>query len=433
MIIGTRNQVATTSAEGLPDMPSSLRDANEGVAETPLSVLLSKDKKMATTTRVERGKSDVATIGWAVTITGCGSDPITEGAAVLKHAVHLTSVHGTMGGRYDYKMYAIYHPDGEACALTLKDLGFELLKRETPVAVKDIQGKFLREKIEKNGCCGEKELVKLEAYTLTDHPVVVHLDLDVVVLKPMDALFDLMLEESKEERDTTNVPIMWPDLPLPEKVNAFFTRDYNMVGPGRKYKPVQGGFLVLRPDMKVYDEFVQVIKIGIDKDGAGWGDLVGPFYGFMTFQGLIPYFYDVLHQNEAIELSRCIYNQMADNPKDQRTVNDIPQGRCKTNEEECEDCRNRPLEDVVTAHFTLCQKPWLCLPQDADIIQQRLCRKLHHEWYRIRSDLEHSWGRNAVGNGTYQPEHFFGYCSKHGKPGYMPIEKPYGALVPNKA
>ena len=90
---------------------------------------------------------DEKTIGWAVTITGCGSDPITEGAAVLKHAIHLTSIRGNLGGRYDYKMYAFYHPDGEACALTLKDLGYELVRRETPVAVQDIEGKFLRERI----------------------------------------------------------------------------------------------------------------------------------------------------------------------------------------------------------------------------------------------------------------------------------------------
>lgn len=101
-------------------------------------------------------------IGFAVTVTGCGSDPITEGAAVLKHSIHLSSVHGNRGGRYDYKMYAIYHPDGEQCALPLKDLGYTLVKRETPVAVKDIEGEFLRQNIEKNGCCGEKELVKLE-------------------------------------------------------------------------------------------------------------------------------------------------------------------------------------------------------------------------------------------------------------------------------
>ena len=399
------------------------------------------------------------TVGFAVTITGCGKDPITEGAAVLKHSIHLASIHGKIGGRYDYKMYAIYHPDGETCAAPLKDLGYELLKRNTPVAVSDIQGDFLRENIEKNGCCGEKELVKLEAYTLTQHPVVVHLDLDVLVLKPLDALFDWMLVDPSDLEttyDVSEVPIMWPEMEKPQKPNAFFTRDCkysnreihqmfllpfalsfsqvdayplykdNMVAPKRKYKPVQGGFLVLRPDMEVYEEFVAIIKQGDFRQRGGWGGLVGPFYGSMTFQGIIPYYYDILHKNEGVELSRCIVNQMADNPKDKRTVNDIPQGRCRTDEEECEDCRNRPLEDVVTAHFTLCQKPWLCLPQNNDIIQQRLCRKLHHEWHRIRTDLEKSWGRTGVGSGTYHQEHFYGHCKNLGKTGYIPIEQPYG-------
>lgn len=166
------------------------------------------------------------TIGYAVTITGCGSDPITEGAAVLKHAIHLVSAQGNIGGRYGYQMYALYHPDGEACAAPLKDLGYELVKRDTPVAVSDIEGDNLREKIHKNGCCGEKELVKLEAYTLTQHPIIVHLDLDVVILKPMDALFDWMLADpSEHDYDFSDVPVMWTDQKQPQRPNAFFTRD----------------------------------------------------------------------------------------------------------------------------------------------------------------------------------------------------------------
>lgn len=141
MIIGKRNEPISGAAGDLPTNGSV--SAAGGDHES-----LSIDNKLETP-HIEQPivKTAVATIGWAVTITGCGPDPITEGAAVLMHAVHLTSVHGNMGGRYDYKMYAIYHPDGEACALTLKDLGYELVKRETPVAVKDIEGKFLREKI----------------------------------------------------------------------------------------------------------------------------------------------------------------------------------------------------------------------------------------------------------------------------------------------
>jgi hypothetical protein len=334
-----------------------------------------------------------------------------------------------MGGRYDYKLYAIYHPEGEKCAKTLTNLGYTLVERETPVAVENIKGQFLREKIHNNGCCGERELVKLEAYTLTDHPVVVHMDLDTVVLKPMDGLFDWMLTDSPENYDASSVTLQWPNAEKPKKVNAFFTRDYNMVPPSRKNKPVQGGFLVLRPDKKVYNEFVDIIKEGDFQEGKGWGGIGGVFYGSMTFQGIIPYYYDLLHPGQAVELSRCVYNQMADNPKDKRTVDDIPQGRCRTDTDECEDCRNRPIEEVVTAHFTLCQKPWLCLPQDNDTIQHRLCRKLHHEWHRIRADLEESWGRSRMGNGDFQPEHFYGHCKKYGKPGYMDIQEPFGVTM----
>jgi len=209
------------------------------------------------------------TIGFAVTITGCGSDPITEGAAVLMHSIHLASVHGNLGGRYDYQMYAMYHPDGESCAKSLADLGYTLVRRETPVAIQDIEGEVLRTKIANNGCCGEKELVKLEgkvlsplpflkimkesdvcaslmvsllvlvfslslslsllAYTLIQHPVVVHLDLDVLILKPLDALFDWMIETPPSDYEPhypPNIPVMWPEQEPPQgPVNAFFTRD----------------------------------------------------------------------------------------------------------------------------------------------------------------------------------------------------------------
>jgi hypothetical protein len=175
---------------------------------------------------VDDNKEGPATIAYAVSVTGCGSDPITEGAAVLKHSIHLSSMHGDRGGRYGYKMYAIYHPDATECAAPLADLGYEMLERNTPIAVKDIEGEFLRSKIESNGCCGEKELIKLEAYTLTDHPVVVHLDLDVLVLRPLDDLFDAMIIGKSGNYDPRGkIKVQWPNKPFPEKVNAFITRD----------------------------------------------------------------------------------------------------------------------------------------------------------------------------------------------------------------
>jgi hypothetical protein len=336
-----------------------------------------------------------------------------------------------MGGQYDYALYAIYHPAAADCALPLLALDYNMLKRDTPVAVADIEGDFLREKIEKNGCCGEKELIKLEAYTITQHDIVVHLDLDVLVLKPMDDIFDVMMRPTDAAAVAQlKKKVMWPDQSLPDgPINAFFTMDYNMVHPESKYKPVQGGFMVLRPDLSVYEEYKSIVKKGDFRDGSGWGGLVGPFHGSMTFQGIIPYYYNVLHPGQALELNRCIYNQMCDNPRTGRTLKDVVSGKCRTNEEECEDCRSRPLEDVVTTHFTLCQKPWWCLSHTEDLIQHRLCRKLHREWYQIRSELEQSWGRSGSGAGTFDSDQFYGYCTQNGKNGYLPIAKPYGGPV----
>lgn len=368
----------------------------------------------------------VATVAYAVSVTGCGSDPITEGAAVLKHSIHRASSRGHLGGRYDYRLLAIYHPSAEKCAKPLEKLGYKLLQRDVFVKVTDIKGDFLRSKIEENGCCGEKELIKLEAYTLTDYPIVVHLDLDVLILKPMDDILDMMMFGDKVEPTKA---LMWPEKPIPSQINAFVTYDYNMVGPHAKYRPVQGGFLVLRPDKAVYEEFRSIVLDGDFREGAGWGGKVGPFHGSMTFQGLIPYYYDVLHPGTSLELSRCIYNQMCDNPRSKKTVNDIVHGDCKTGQEECEDCRSRPLEDVVTTHFTLCQKPWWCLSHAQDMIQHRLCRKLTHEWYKIRSELEQSWGRSGFGPGDFEKDQFFGYCTGYGEKGYRPIEEPYGSVT----
>jgi hypothetical protein len=377
-------------------------------------------------------------IGFAVSITGCGPDPITEGAAVLQHSIHRASVHGHLGGTYDYRLYAIFHPDAADCATPLAALGYTLLERDTPVAVAEIQGAFLREKITTNGCCGEKELIKLHAYTLTDHPVVVHLDLDVLVLQPLDVLFDFLLYRRRprdkagkeQEREQYQSVFMWPERPIPDRVNALYTLDYNMVQPHVVHKPVQGGFLILRPDLKVYEEFVQIIRQGDYRSGSGWGGKVGPFYGSMTFQGIIPYYYNIRHPKQSIELNRCYFNTMADNPRTEKTVQDVVHGACRTGQDDCLDCRTVPVAQVVTAHFTLCQKPWSCLAHSSGQIQHRLCRQLTHEWYRVRSELEQSWQRGkGLGDGDYDRGQFYGFCIKSGAAGYIPIGKPYGKPV----
>jgi hypothetical protein len=372
-------------------------------------------------------------IGFAVTLTSCGADkgdmpfPISEGAAVLSYSIRRASIHGNQGGRYDYELYAIYHPDAEPCAETLRDLGYTLLKRDTPVPIDEIQGDFLREKIAKNGCCGEKELIKLEAFTLTQHSVLVILDLDALILQPMDAIFDLMLQRTSPPTDH----MQWKQEPLPTDISIIYTIDYAMVNPSRKIKPIQGGFLVLRPNQTVYEEFRDIVRKGDYRDHGGWGGKSGKFWGSMTFQGLLPYYYLMLHPGRAVELNRCIYNNMCSNHRTQKAVNDtyLP-GDCFTQETDCEDCRVRPVKDIVSTHFTVCQKPWKCMRHHQDSINHRLCRTLHAEWFTARSEMETSWGRTGWGNGTWDDrEHFHGYCRTNGERGYDLIQKPYGKSI----
>jgi hypothetical protein len=387
-----------------------------------------KEPQIAVTT----SSSNTTKIGFAVTITNCGTTtgdmpfPISEGAAVLSYSIRRASIHGNQGGRYDYELYAIYHPDAEECAETLRDLGYTLLKRDTPVQVNEIQGDFLREKIAKNGCCGERELIKLEAYTLTQHAVMVILDLDALILQPMDAIFDLMLQHTSPPNDH----IQWKEEPLPSDISMIYTIDYAMVNPKRKLKPVQGGFVVMRPNQTVYEEFRDIVRKGDYRDKGGWGGKSGKFWGSMTFQGLLPYYYKILHPGRAVEFNRCIYNNMCSNHRTEKAVNDthLP-GDCFTQEEDCEDCRARPVEEIVSTHFTVCQKPWLCMRHAKDAINHRLCRSLHAQWYLARSEMETSWGRSGYGNGTGDREHFHGYCHKFGERGYDLIQKPYGKAI----
>lgn len=368
-----------------------------------------------------------ATIGYAISLTGCGDD-LTDGGAVLKHSIHLSSSQNPMSGsRYDYKMIAIVHPAAMECSKQLEALGYKLLVRDVPVPVEEIKGDFLRERVVNNGCCGEKEFIKLWAYSLVEYPAVVHLDLDTLVLKPMDNLFDAMLD-GPTSAARANIPVMFGEA-MPDAVDAYFTRDYNMAHPGSgRPVGVQGGFLVLRPSQKAFEDFKDIIREGDFRSNGGWGGKGYAFYGAMTFQGIVPYYYDFVRPDTHTELSRCIYNAQADNP---RTLPSHSVGNCRDGQLDCEDCRGYDIDPIVTAHYTLCQKPWNCLPHSMDDIRHRLCRKLHHEWYRIRADLEDEWYAKTKDQsimekrtGKFQSEHFYGFCKSSGVKGYIRMGTP---------
>jgi hypothetical protein len=223
-------------------------------------------------------------IAYVVTITGCGDNDkrytreqamglITQGAAVLRHSIFLA--HTAEKSKYDYQMYALIHPSAKSCSSVVSKLGYTTLIRNIPFEKNDIQGQYLREHIDGASCCGAKEYLKLYAYTLVQHPVAVVLDLDSLILHPLDDLYDALLFNYDDKEYSSQSSLSMATLPVHDpyynsnvtitvhpppattiitnNVSAFFTRDYNMVGIGKeRYAGVQGGFLMVKPDEEVF-------------------------------------------------------------------------------------------------------------------------------------------------------------------------------------
>lgn len=168
-------------------------------------------------------------VAYAVTVTGFDdwkmSQVMLDRAAVLHHSIKLAM---RKSHRYGYDMYAFVHPDAIGCAANLTRLGYTVQIRETPFNLSQVQNIQLID-AQRIGCCGEKEYLKLYSYLLFDYPVVVHLDLDTIVLKPMDDAFDLMIDPNYN-RSYFNSSTMWTNMDTYDgKVDFLFTRDYNMV------------------------------------------------------------------------------------------------------------------------------------------------------------------------------------------------------------
>lgn len=114
-------------------------------------------------------------VAFAITITKDGV--FLDGAAVLAYSI----IESMKNQPYQFSLIAFVHPTVTHARPILRNLGFHVIEATTPINVSAIPHKFLREKINKNGCCGASELIKLNAYRLLQYKKVVHLDADTIL------------------------------------------------------------------------------------------------------------------------------------------------------------------------------------------------------------------------------------------------------------
>jgi len=389
-------------------------------------------------------------IGHVVSLIKCGKVASVTGfldaAAVLRHSIHQQSLHS----KYSYQMYVIVHTDCASHAPLLERMGYTSLIKDSPVLLEEIKEGWYRDHVEGENCCGSKEFIKLYAYELEQHPVVVHWDLDVAVLQPMDDLFDSIIHDSTTTRGKEarlRLDLQFPSQPLPERIDAFFTRDVTSSVPWEPVQVVQGGFLVARPSKKDLQTYIDFIKeanyVKGRGSGSGWNGMgYGGFQGAMAYQGAVAYFYDYYRKNTAVELNACRWNQVvADVHWRGPERKEEYHGKCRQEQHQtCEDCRVTPVELVKSVHYTACKKPWECtLPYPRktrnpaqqyrvdNLTNITTCGKLFEKWFEYRRDFEMLLEKAAgvlpsTRDGTYEPDSFLGYCKNRGQ--YIPMNPP---------
>lgn len=95
---------------------------------------------------------------FAITITKDGF--FEDGAAVLSYSI----MKHHQNRNYDISFVAFVHPNVTKARRGLTNLGFHVIEVPIPINRTAIRFEFLREKIDKNGCCGSSELIKLTSY-----------------------------------------------------------------------------------------------------------------------------------------------------------------------------------------------------------------------------------------------------------------------------
>jgi len=170
----------------------------------------------------------------------------------------------------------------------------------------------------------------------------------------------------------------------------------------------------------------------------------------MTIQGLLAYYYDmVVPQGTAVELNRCMFNQIGDNPRRSNGFGHFPRGTptaeavqsgqanwtdgdCRDGRTNCDDvqCQTHPIEDIYLLHYTYCKSPMGCRDAGYNMTKSLVkCQQMHREWFSIRKELDDEKRKEksiddssqtmSPADLQYFPDIYQGFCRGEGD--YIPI------------
>ena len=153
--------------------------------------------------------------------------------------------------------------------------------------------------------------------------------------------------------------------------------------------------------------------------------------GVRTIQGFLAYYYNEEKRADSVELNRCRFNQIAENPRrstysknglyPRGTPTDAKYGYsdmdCRDGRENCDDeqCQTWPISESYILHYTYCKFPSGC-PNAVynETLKDNHCRKMRREWFLVRK-LVAEENNQPIPTGEYFPEIYQGFCQDEGK------------------
>lgn len=353
----------------------------------------------ASLARRDKKASDSLKVAYAIFVTDLESAAWQDAMAVMAH-----SLKNARAKSRHVVTLMVLAPEGlpDDKSEMLLSFGFDqVLRRPIPVPLSDIQSDQARSEMGHTQGTGKgltfalaEETIKYWGIAQTQFDRVLVLDADTLVLDPMDELMDL-------------------------REDFVGTYDHGLDCCGSAIPPVQGGFLLFRPNATDFEMVKALTREGDWRGGAGWkGSHVGYWYGGIGPDGLLQYFYnkDALasralsshgHRDlpEGIQkpglagsrmkvVDRSVYDVLISD----RLTEDL---RDVTSEAD----RDATIAGVKSVHFTgNCLKPWSCWSPEGQHVPW-LCQAMHNRWWNMWEDVAEERlrvsGRSATVAGSH--------------------------------
>ena len=153
------------------------------------------------------------------------------------------------------------------------------------------------------------------AYTLVEQPIVVHLDVNSIILIPVGAIYDSIIDGAIVV-DPYNLPAAGSPPPsnspdrrvLHSRLQSHCLYWSCGGGAGKIPRCEDGTFRIREVSTKLPG------GRSLSRIRMGGGKVHGVYYGVQQIQGLYAHYYDFVRPGTSMELDQCVYNSMVDGP-----------------------------------------------------------------------------------------------------------------------